>query len=168
MALRNAAGAVLTRAQVQALTTPVVADPQLTLTADVYEDSEDVGGSATGGTKLRWHAGDVIHQSELDAVYPAPTITGVAPANGGVAGGTAITITGTGFERGYESLSGGAQKKGHTDVTVSVGGAAATNVQVVDDSHITCTTPAGTAGAKSVVVTTAAATVTDAAAFTYA
>ena len=83
----------------------------------------------------------------------APTITAIAPTSGSTAGGTAITITGTGFVAG---------------ATVSVGGAACTGVTVVSASSITCTTPAGTVGAKNVVVTnadTGAATLTGA--FTY-
>ena len=86
--------------------------------------------------------------------FVAPiTASGVTPTSGSTAGGTAITITGTGFVAG---------------ATVSVGGAACTGVTVVSASSITCTTPAGTVGAKNVVVTnadTGAATVTGA--FTY-
>src|SRR5262249_57326019 len=44
-----------------------------------------------------------------------PAITGVAPGNGPTAGGTVITITGTNFQAG---------------ATVTVGGAAATNVNI--------------------------------------
>jgi hypothetical protein len=69
---------------------------------------------------------------------PAPTISSVIPTSGPVAGGTAITITGTNFSSGS---------------TVSVGGSACTNVTVVSSTSITCTTPAGTAGSASVVVT---------------
>ena len=59
-----------------------------------------------------------------------PTVTGVSPSAGPLAGGTAITITGTNF------LSG---------ATVSVGGAAATSVVVVNATTITAVTR-GTAG----------------------
>ena len=58
---------------------------------------------------------------------PAPTVTGVSPTSGSTAGGTAVTIAGTGF------LSG---------ATVSFGGTAATGVNVVSGSSITATTPA--------------------------
>jgi hypothetical protein len=70
---------------------------------------------------------------------PAPTVTSVSPSTGSGAGGTAITITGTDFT-------------GATGVTI--GGVAATNVTVVSATSITATTPAGTAGAASVLVTT--------------
>lgn len=67
-----------------------------------------------------------------------PYVQSVTPPSGPLAGGTAITITGSIFT-------------GATSVTI--GGNPATGVTVVDDSTITATTPAGTVGAKSVVVT---------------
>ena len=72
-------------------------------------------------------------------VYAAPTVTGVSPSGGLPAGGTSVTITGTNFT-------------GATGVTF--GGTAATNVVVVSATSITAKTPAKTAGAVSVVVTT--------------
>jgi hypothetical protein len=71
-------------------------------------------------------------------VNPAPTVASISPGSGAISGGTAVTITGTGF------LSG---------ATVSVGGSAATGVVVVSATSITATTPAHAAGAVSVVVT---------------
>ncbi len=70
---------------------------------------------------------------------PAPTVTGISPATGSTLGGTPVTITGTGFT-------------GATGVTI--GGTAATGVSVTNDTTLTATTPAGTAGTASVVVTT--------------
>ena len=69
----------------------------------------------------------------------APTVASIAPASGSTAGGTSVTITGTGFT-------------GATGVTI--GGAAATSVNVASDTSITCNTPAGGVGTASVVVTT--------------
>jgi hypothetical protein len=69
---------------------------------------------------------------------PIPFVTGVSPSSGPVAGGTAVTITGTNFAAG---------------ATVSFGSAAATNVTVVSSTSITATTPAGSAGAVTVTVT---------------
>ncbi len=66
-----------------------------------------------------------------------PTVSSVSPNNGPVAGGTAVTITGTNFAAG---------------ATVQFGTAAATNVVVVSSTSITATTPAGSAGAVSVTV----------------
>ncbi len=69
---------------------------------------------------------------------PAPSVTSISPTSGTTGGGTAITITGTGF------LSGAA---------VSLGGTAATNVVIVSSTSITATTPAHAAGSVNVVVT---------------
>ncbi len=69
----------------------------------------------------------------------APTVTAATPSSGSAAGGTSVTITGTGFT-------------GATGVTFGV--VMATGVTVVNDTTINCTTPAGSAGAVSVVVTT--------------
>src|SRR5712691_1575488 len=68
---------------------------------------------------------------------PPPTLTGISPASGTAAGGTAVTITGTGFLAG---------------ATVSLGGTQATGVTVVNSTSITATTPAHAAGAVDVVV----------------
>ena len=82
-----------------------------------------------------------------------PTVTSLTPTSGTTAGGTAVTITGTGFT-------------GATGVTI--GGVAATGVSVVSATSITATTPAGTAGTASVVVTTPAGSNAANTLFTYA
>ena len=69
---------------------------------------------------------------------PAPTVTAISPTSGSANGGTAVTITGTGFLAG---------------ATVKLGGTAATGVVVGSSTSITATTAAHTAGAVSVVVT---------------
>ena len=69
---------------------------------------------------------------------PAPTVSGISPTSGTTAGGTAVTITGTGFLAG---------------ATVSVGGTAATGVHVVTSTSITAVTPGHSAGAADVTVT---------------
>lgn len=74
-----------------------------------------------------------------------PTITGVSPSAGTTAGGTSITITGTGLVSG---------------ATVTVGGVAATSVSVVNSTTITCVTPAGSAGFADVAVTQSGTTTT--------
>ncbi|MCI0341791.1 MAG: IPT/TIG domain-containing protein [Planctomycetales bacterium] len=74
---------------------------------------------------------------------PAPTVSAIAPASGPLAGGTLVTVTGTGFQAASSGTA-----------TVSIGGAACTGVQVVSGSRIVCTTPAGSAvGPANVVVT---------------
>lgn len=66
-------------------------------------------------------------------------MTAISPASGTTAGGTSVTITGTNL----------------TDATaVTIGGVSVTSFTVVNATTITTTTPAGTAGTASVVVTT--------------
>ena len=103
----------------------------------------DVSVTTAGGT------------ASLPAAFtyiPAPTLTSVAPTQGPVAGGTAITLTGTNFIAG---------------ATVTVGANPATAVVVVNATTITCTTPAGPVGPADVSVTTAGGTASLPAAFTY-
>jgi uncharacterized protein (TIGR03437 family) len=84
----------------------------------------------------------------------APVFSSTYPIYGSVAGGTAITITGTGFT-------------GATSVTV--GGVVATSLVVVSDTSITCVTPAGTVvGQANIVITTPGGTATGTNAFLYA
>jgi IPT/TIG domain len=69
----------------------------------------------------------------------APNVTQVAPNTGPIAGGTKVTITGTGFDR---------------PATVTFGGAPATNVVINSLTQITATTPAGNTGTAAISVTT--------------
>ena len=87
------------------------------------------------------------------AVAPTPTVSTVAPDSGSTVGGTSLTITGTSFVTG---------------ATVTVGGAACTDVAFVSATSLTCTSPAGNAGASDVVVTNPdGKKVTKTGAFTY-
>ncbi|MER6616265.1 IPT/TIG domain-containing protein [Streptomyces xantholiticus] len=83
---------------------------------------------------------------------PAPTITTVNPATGPAAGGTSVTITGTNLD-------------GVTEVTF--GGTAGTGLVIDSPTELSVTTPAGTAGAKDVVVTSAGGSATKTGGFTY-
>ncbi|HEX7679307.1 MAG TPA: IPT/TIG domain-containing protein, partial [Thermoanaerobaculia bacterium] len=67
-----------------------------------------------------------------------PTVTSVSPTGGTIAGGSSVTINGTGFNAG---------------ATVTFGGSAATNVVVVSSIKITARTPAHALGAVNVTVT---------------
>ncbi|HEX2831519.1 MAG TPA: carboxypeptidase regulatory-like domain-containing protein [Thermoanaerobaculia bacterium] len=69
---------------------------------------------------------------------PTVTVTNVNPNSGSTLGNKSVTITGTGFLTG---------------ATVTFGGSSATNVSVVNSTHITAKTPAHAAGAVNVVVT---------------
>ena len=85
-------------------------------------------------------------------VPTSPTISSVSPSAGLKSGGTAITISGAAFNEA---------------TSVTIDGVAATSVVVVSPAQITAVTPAGTPGAKPVVVTTPYGTATATNAFTY-
>lgn len=87
------------------------------------------------------------------APVPVPTLSGLAPSAGPIAGGTQVTVTGTGFT---DSSS------------VSIGGTPATNVVVTSPTSLTVTVPAHSAGPVTVAVTTAGGTSTQAPTFAYA
>ena len=81
-----------------------------------------------------------------------PTVTSVSPNNGSTTGGTPVTITGTNFASG---------------ATVTFGGTAAANVAVQNSTTIMATTPAGTSGAVTVMVTVSGQSASLAGGFTY-
>ena len=92
--------------------------------------STGFGPSSTGTFEV--NGGSVSVQGQT-----APTISSVSPATGPTAGGTDITLTGSAF----------------TGVTsVKIGGAEVASLNVANGTTITCTTPAGTAGAADIVV----------------
>lgn len=82
----------------------------------------------------------------------APTIATVSPPSGDFLGGTVITITGT-----YLCATS----------SVTVGGAACTNVTVLSGTQVQATTPPGAIGPAPVAVTTPGGTTTATNAFTY-
>lgn len=86
---------------------------------------------------------------------PVPTISSISPTSGGVEGGTVVAVTGTDFD----TAAGG--------TTVTIGGAAATAVNVTSSTSLTCATPTGTAGPADVVVSTSGGTATLAGGFTF-
>jgi hypothetical protein len=72
-----------------------------------------------------------------------PTITKLAPSSGSTAGGTAVTISGSGFA---------------SSASVSFGGTPATGVVVNSSSSLTAIAPAHAAGTAEVTVTTSSGT----------
>lgn len=102
-----------------------------------YAPYEDRFKNFEGERKLLFKAGQVVRKSEIDFLYQLGTIASISPATGPAAGGTPVTIRGTRFS-------------GATGVTF--GGTAATSFVRVNDTTITCVTPAKTAGAYDVVV----------------
>lgn len=146
----NAAGTEVTQATfLTAPYTTVVAQPnKYTVNQTIYERNPFPGHKrAVHGSKdqrVKYSAGAVITQAELDALFTEGTFASMTPTTGPAAGGTAVTINGTGF----------------TEATgVTFNGVAATNFVVVSDTQITCTSPAQAAGARAVVVQMAAGNV---------
>jgi hypothetical protein len=83
--------------------------------------------------------GDLFTYTAPAPATPVPTVTGISPSSGPTAGGTTVIITGSGF----------------TGATgVSFGSVAATGFAVVNDTTITATSPAESAGAVDVTVNT--------------
>ena len=72
----------------------------------------------------------------------APTVAGIEPRYGVEAGGTPVTVTGANFTAS-------------PSMAVEVGGAACTSVTWVNDTTLTCVTPAGTNGWEDVSVSNA-------------
>jgi IPT/TIG domain len=123
--------------------TGVVATPLAPWAAGQYVRLDDATECYWSG--VGWVAGR--------APVPPPNPIAVVPNNGSETGGTPVQIAGGGF-------------LGATAVTI--GGAAATNLVVVSNVGITCTTPPGTAGpAVAVAVTGPAGTGTLPGGFTY-
>lgn len=128
-------------------------DPMVKVLIPIYEESpyENVE-FPTQKLQLKYRANQVIRQSQWDANFVVPTVASVTPATGSDDGGTVITIRGTAF----------------TDTaTVTVGGANATAIDVDSATKLKATTPAGTAGARDVVVATAGGSGTKTGGFTY-
>ena len=120
-----------------------------TITADspAGTGTVDVTVTAPGGTSP-------TSPADQFAYVATPTVSAVSPNDGPAAGGTMVTITGTGFTRA---------------TTVDFGTNQATNLTVASDTTITAYSPAGT-GAVGVTVTTPGGTSATSTAdqFTYA
>jgi hypothetical protein len=112
-------------------------DTTITATAPAHAaGTVDVSATSTGGTSANT-------ANDNFTFVAAPTVTAVAPATGPTAGGTAVTITGTGFT-------------GATDV--DFGATPAASFTVDNDTTITATSPAHAAGTVDVSVTTVGGT----------
>ncbi|GAB3799138.1 hypothetical protein GCM10028798_12080 [Humibacter antri] len=124
-------------------------DPVLTLIGTVIGVNLNVQEAGTAGGSYREVATRVsllsgagatvdLGRAEVGPNVAVPaSITSLAPTHGPETGGTAVTITGSGFT----AATG-----------VTFGADAGTAFTVVDDSHITVTTPAHAPGAVNVVV----------------
>ena len=96
---------------------------------------------STDGTKLYYHekVGEEVHIQTVTRIADLPAVASVAPRYGPAAGGTPLTIKG--------SYLGGAS-------AVEVGGAPASEVNVISPAELTARTPPGTPGIVDVTVTT--------------
>lgn len=129
-------------------------DPLVTVTEPLYQ------GKVPDGTTfpetqhmLLFHAGQQVRRSVITKLFPNATIESVTPTGGPAAGGTKVTVRGTGFTPG---------------ATVKFDTTAATQVDVDNDRSLTCVAPAHAAGAVDVTVTTDSGAVTLTGGFTYA
>ncbi|MBO7746880.1 IPT/TIG domain-containing protein [Paenibacillus sp. MWE-103] len=122
----------------------IVSDTQITATVPAgTAGAANVAVTTIGGTGTK--VGGFTYVA-------APATVSVSPSAGPAAGGTSVTITGTGF----------------TGATaVNFGGEAAASFEVDSNTQITAVAPAGTAGAVDVTVTTIGGTATAAAGYTY-
>lgn len=113
-----------------------------------YEQKNPAGDKLV----LFCRAGKVMRKSEIDLLFPAPTVTSISPDTGDIAGDTTVTIKG-------KNLDGVIQ--------VKFGATAGTGLVVKSPTELTVKTPVGTAGAKAVEVTDDGGTATVANGFTY-
>jgi len=129
----------------------VLSDTEITAVSPAQAASiQNIHVTTPGGTSE-----PVVAVDPFTYVTPAATVTGVTPPAGTTAGGTTVTITGTGFT-------------GAT--SVAFGAVAATSYTVVSDTEITADSPAQAASIQNIQVTTAGGISTPVAAvdtFTY-
>jgi hypothetical protein len=142
------AGALAGGTAIQITGTGFLASPTVTIggavcnvTASTATTVDCITGAAVAGTYAITVTNYDAQFATLAAAYtyqPAPSIAGLLPATGSTAGGTLITINGADFI---------------ATPTVTIGGAACAGVTWVNANQLTCTHPAGAAGAANVVVT---------------
>lgn len=114
----------------------VDSDTQITATAPAgTAGTVDVTVTTLGGTSS-------INASDQYTYVALPTVVSISPSAGPLSGGGTVTLTGANFAIGA--------------TTVTIGGNVCSSPNVTASTSMTCATPAGTAGAASVVVTTSA------------
>jgi hypothetical protein len=109
----------------------------LGLISDEWNEMELTGDVLTGDEAPNVGKFGRIKYTNLAPEVPSDLVS-LLPATGPAAGGTAVTLTGTGFLNATGA---------------TFGGTPATNFNVVSDTTITCTAPAHAAGAVAVQVT---------------
>lgn len=152
MSYQDSSGNTLNKTELLALATQQTQENVYKFNADVHQKVTQDGGKFEQNQRLLFHAGQVVRQGEIDALFKAATVDTITPNTGLAAGGATVTIDGTNLA-GTEG--------------VTFGGTAATNVKVVSNERVTCTAPAHAAGAVAVVVKDDSGDVTKASGFTY-
>lgn len=149
-------------AQLDTLTAQVAANKAVTgqvlqtitaLAAQIAENKNDPVALQALADSLKSDDTSLSAAVAANAPVGPPTFAGVVPANGPIAGGITVTITGTNFT-------------GATAVTF--GGIAATSFSIISPTSITAVTPAQVAGVSDVVITTPLGVATGTAAYTTA
>lgn len=148
----KADGTILNKTEMLALTTSQSTTVIRTVNEDIFQKFTYDGGTFEGATKLLYHAGQEVPQTEIEALYKTATVTSISPAAGPAAGGTVVTITGTNLA-GVEG--------------VTFGGTAGTSLQRISSTQVKITTPAKTAGTYNVVTQDDAGDVTTTNGFVY-
>ncbi len=127
-----AAGATVSFGTAAAASVTVVSATQIKATSPPGTGSVHVTVTTSNGTS-------VTSAADLFTYVAAPTVTGINPRFGSIAGGTSVVITGTGFQAG---------------AAVAIGGVPATNVTVANATTLSAVTAAhASPGAVDVVVT---------------
>jgi len=110
----------------------------VTLNSDIQITAVSPGGSGTVDVKVTTPGGTSVPITAGRFTYvPAPIVTAVSPTSGPAAGGTSVTILGSHF----------------TGVSKVLFGSVAARINIVSDTQITVTSPAGS-GKVDVTVTT--------------
>lgn len=140
---KGALSTTVSKSTLQALMTDVTPTSAKVFRFDgttVYYQKVTNQGSKTyeGGLRQKFVPGQLYTQAQIDAVYPAATLTSVTPAAASASGGTTQTFKGSNL--------GGTSG-------ITLGGTAYTSVTVVDDNTVTAVSPAKTAGTYNVVLT---------------
>ena len=155
MHLFKANGTRVTKATVSTSAVPAADVPKV-LAEDLYEMRSygPTDPKPEGSLKfLRFTAGTVLTQRQIDNLFDTAKITKITPANGLAAGGATVTIEG-------EHLDG--------VTAVNFGGTPGTSLSIKGPRKLTVVTPAKAAGAYAVDVVDDGGTVSKANGFTYA
>lgn len=112
-------------------------------------DNQAQGGSGGGGSSYvnpSFGTGSFATATDRAggsvSIATGPSVTEISPSSGTPAGGTPVTITGSGFSVSPPPTT-----------TATIGGQPCTSLQVVSSTKLTCVTSAHAAGAADVVVT---------------